>query len=76
MHMPDDNRLHRQVIHFAGLAARQQIHPARCTFLAASAIWFANSTSLTHASEIRGHMPWSKLARGLDHHLDPSSSCS
>jgi gluconate 2-dehydrogenase gamma chain len=31
----------------------------RRTFLSASAFWFAASTSLTHATVIREHMPWS-----------------
>jgi gluconate 2-dehydrogenase gamma chain len=31
----------------------------RRTFLSASAFWFATSTSLTHATVIREHMPWS-----------------
>ncbi len=31
----------------------------RRTFLASAAIWFAGTTSLTRASVIQGHMPWS-----------------
>ena len=31
----------------------------RRTFLASAAIWFAGTTSLTRASVIRDHMPWS-----------------
>jgi gluconate 2-dehydrogenase gamma chain len=35
---------------------RVMIH--RRTFLMSAALWFAGSTSLTHASTIHGHVPW------------------
>lgn len=35
----------------------------RRRFLLSSAIWFAGTTSLTHASLIRDHMPWSPFPR-------------